>query len=54
MKKLRMWVKVVLIVLVVVVLAFILKALNNWNDKQVDSCVSGGHSYNWCMKELNK
>lgn len=52
MKKLRMWVKVVLIVLLVVVLAFILKALNNWNDKQVDSCVAGGHTYQWCRGNL--
>ena len=50
--KLRNWVKVVLVILLVIVLSFILKALNNWNDKQVDSCVAGGHTYQWCRGNL--
>ena len=52
--KLRNWVKVVLVILLVIVLGFIMKALNNWNDKQINSCIDGGHSYNWCIRELSK
>lgn len=54
MKKLRMWVKVVLIVLAIFLLVLSVKLLNNYNNKVIDMCVEGGHSYNWCVRELNK
>lgn len=52
MKRLRLWVKVVLVVLAVIVLSFLLKGFNDWNDKQVASCVEGGHTYQWCRGNL--
>lgn len=54
MKRLRLWVKVVLLVLVSILVILSIRFLNNWNKNIVKGCVEGGNTYNWCMKELSK
>lgn len=54
MERLRLWVKVVLLVLVSILIILSIKLLNNWNKKVVNNCIEGGHTYSWCMKELSK
>ena len=52
MKKLRMWVKVVLIGLAILILAFIFKLFYSFSVDTVNMCVEGGHTYEWCVKNV--
>ena len=54
MKRLRLWVKVVLVILGVCLFITWWNEFCKWNDKQIQSCVEGGHSEFWCRRELNK
>lgn len=50
--KLRLWVKVVLAALAIIVSCFILKGLNDMWQRNLDSCIAGGHTEYWCRKNL--
>lgn len=52
--KLRLWVKVVLVVLCIWLVVAIWGLLTDYENKVRQSCVEGGHSYEWCVRELNK
>ena len=47
--KLRMWVKVVF---VLVIIGGIMMISKNHTDKAVDQCVNAGHSVNYCKTGL--
>ena len=47
--KLRMWVKVVLLVIFV---GSLLAISNNHTNKAIDRCVNAGHSQNYCETGL--
>lgn len=53
MKRLRLWVKVVLVILGVCLLLATWRLLTGWERDARQSCVEGGHTYEWCVKELN-
>ena len=54
MKRLRLWVKVVLVIIGAWLMILTWNKLCEWNDKTIQMCVEGGHSEYWCIRELNK
>ena len=52
MKKLRMWVKVVLVIIVSCLLIITWNKLCEWNERDIQNCIDGGHSEFWCRKNL--
>lgn len=49
--KLRTWVKVVI---VVILLVGMFKLFNNFMEDEINKCVEGGHSRSYCEYELSK
>ena len=54
MKRLRLWVKVVLVIIGAWLLICTWNKLCEWEERDRQSCVEGGHTYEWCVRELNK
>lgn len=54
MKRLRIWVKVVLVIISILLLVGAWNFLKEQEDKARQSCVEGGHTYEWCVRELNR
>lgn len=54
--KLRNWVKVLLNVIALIILLmltwFCIKGIGDIWQKDLDSCIAGGHSERWCRKNL--
>ena len=54
MIKLRLWVKIVLCFLLLGLIILVFKLANNITINSIKSCVEGGNSYEWCIRELKK
>lgn len=54
MKKLRMWVKVALWIVLIGFIVLLFNILNDITNKSIESCVEGGNNYEWCVRELKK
>ena len=52
MKRLRMWVKVVLGVIVIGLLVLVFKLATDFTNNAINSCVSSGNSYEFCVRGL--
>ena len=52
--KLRLWVKAVLVIIGILLLVGTWKFLTEQEKKVRQSCVEGGHTYEWCVRELSK
>ena len=54
--RLRNWVKVVLNVIALIILLmltwFCIKGISDIWQRDLDSCIAGGHSEYWCRKNL--
>ncbi len=54
MKKLRMWVKVALWILLIGFIVLLFNILNDITNKSIEICVECVNSYEWCVRELKK
>lgn len=51
-RRLKKWVKVVLVIMGVLMIIGMCKGLSKLDEKQLENCMSAGHSQSYCEKGL--